>query len=492
MEIQVKDSFRELVAKAYEDIPLFVHEILEMESHQGQDACWKGMRLKHETAIHSGNRFGKGEIVCGYGSWLAAYKPVDARFKDIEIPILNTSISQDQANIVFDKMCKIIERANPPKFSMFVQDIKASPFPHIIFRTGVTWWFRNASQDGKYLEGRSYFWINFDECDLQPNYQYVVDEILAPRVWDFGGGLSHTTTPRRGKRNAYKIYSRIKKQIEAGDTDCFVYQGDSRLNRFLHPSAIDRMNKLPRRLLNKNVRGEFEDVEGSVTSAMLEYANTVSIGAQLEPQAGHRYLNAWDFARRSTFLVGVTLDVTTSTPHLVSVERYRDPKENRDPTYWQGVVNKVHFRHRKWGGLTAYDSTGVGDVVSSYIQDINAIGVYLTDRVKGGLITCGLDYIQNGRVGIPYIEIPIEDEVWSTHDELLNFDEENTDKIIWDFVCALFIGLWVSRGKHSPDSTDLVMPSVVGVKGASKYVAIRSAVRPHRFKRSASRALVRR
>ena len=487
MEIQVKQSFRDLVERGFQDIPLFAHEFLDMETHKGQDDCLRGMRLKHETAIHSGNRFGKGEIVCIYGSWLAAYKPVDAKFKDIEVPILNTSISQDQANIVFDKMKKIIERPKPPKFTMFVQDIKASPFPHFIFRTGVTWWFRNASQDGKYLEGRSYFWINFDECDLQPNYQYVVDEILSPRVWDFGGGLSHTTTPRRGRRNAYVVYHRIETQIAARDTDVFLYQGDSRLNRFLHPSAIKRMNALPRRLLNKNVLGLFEDVEGSLSSSMLDYAATIATGTQSEPLPGHRYINAWDFARRSTFLIGLTLDITTSTPQLVNLERHRELPENRDPTYWQGVVAKVHFRHRKWGGLTAYDSTGVGDVVSSYIQDINAIGVYLTEKVKSGLIICGLDYIQNGRVGLPNIEIPSGDEVWSTTDELLNFDEENTDKIIWDFVCALFIALWVSRGKHIPETNEAAGPSVVAVKGATKYVSIRS-VRPHRFIRPARRS----
>jgi len=163
-DIIIKPNFKELIVRGFKSPVSFAREILETDLHVGQEECLEAMRLKASIGITCGNRWGKGDLIAIYSAFIGAYKPVSDFLKPKKLSILNTSISQDQANIVFDKfMENFIDR---PKFSWLIKDVKKSPFPCISFRNGVDWWFRNASQDGKYLEGRSYLYANFDEADL--------------------------------------------------------------------------------------------------------------------------------------------------------------------------------------------------------------------------------------------------------------------------------------------------------------------------------------
>lgn len=450
MDISVKPAFREKIERGFWDIPYFVREILEEEIHEEQEACLRQMRGKQEVAITCGNRWGKGDLIKLFGAWIAAYKPVPEKFKDKKIPILNTSISQDQANIVFDKFIDTL--VDKRYFKFFIKTYKKSPFPHIIFRNNVVWWFRNASQNGKYLEGRNYFWSNFDEADLQDNFPEFIEDILEPRLWDFGGPLTWTTTPRRGKKNAYRRAKKIEKWNKTVrndyETSKIWYCGDSRKNHFLHPSAIDKMNDLPRRLFNKNVLGLFEDSEGEIAGEVLDQCSLIADGLQDHPQDRRVYINAWDLARSSTYLCGVTIEVGNPL-QVRSWERWQEDKNNRDRKYWQNVAERVRARNAKWPGRTAIDATGLGDVVGSFIEDINPECVKLVGEVRQDIIETGITTLEQGGIGIPLKDITqvLNGESWRAEDELADFDQSALDKTIWDWVCALFIGIWVAKGR---------------------------------------------
>ena len=475
MDISVKTEFRDKVRRGFFDIPFFAHEILEIETHQDQDDVLNGMRAREESAIVCGNRWGKGDLVKIFGAWIAAYKPVPKKFVDQKINILNTSISQDQANIVFDKFQDTLVDQN--KFSWLISDIKRSPFPHIKFRTGITWWFRNASQNGKFLEGRSYYWANFDEADLQDNFTKFLDDILLPRLWDFGGPLSWTTTPRRGKQNAYKRWEFIGNSMKAGNKGFYKFQGDARNNKFLHKSAIEKMNKLPKRLKNKNVLGMFEDSAGVIGQDALDYCELIADGIIDKPIPGRKYINTWDFARSSTFNVGVTIELG-ETLQLRSWERRQDPG-NKSREYWQLIAKLVKQRHLKFTGLTGIDATGLGDVLGSFLSDINPVLIKFNPTIRGQIIEHGISTIQAGQIGLPLNDIQqvIEGQFWGARDELSDFDPEATDNIIWDFACALFIGIWLAKGfrpnTKSPKKRSHNRPkSSPRIQGVNKYATV--------------------
>lgn len=473
MDFTIKKTLKDKIREGYFDIPYFAHEILEIDTHEDQDICLRGMRAREHSAITTGNRWGKGDTIKIYGAYLAAYKPVHQKFRDKHIHLLNTSISQDQANIVFDKFIDTIK--DKPRFSWLIKDVKKSPFPHIIFGNKVTWWFRNASQDGKFLEGRSYFFANFDEADLQRNFKKFIDDILSPRLWDFGGFLSWTTTPRRGKRNAYLLWNEVERKIASKKKKLFIHRGDSRKNKFLHPSAIEKMNNLPQRLFRKNVLGLYEDTEGVIPNDSLDYAEIIADGLQANPSPGSRYIHAWDLARSSTYLVGVTLEVSDPL-QLRSVYRHREDSGSRNKRYWERVAKLIKDRQKKWGGRTAIDSTGLGDPIGSFIADINPILVNLgagRGAQRADIISEGVACLQLGQIGIPSTIEQIEEDgqLWTPRDELSDFDPDQLQGVIWDFVCALFIAIWIAHGKKPSSKSkrnSKPVPSVVSVKGASR------------------------
>jgi len=471
VDIVIKPSFKKMIQRAFADDTIFAREILEMDTHEEQDECLHMMRGKEHMGITTGNRWGKGEVVLIKGCHVCFYKPVPEKFKEKNLSILNTSISQDQANIVFDKFMETA--VDKPKFNWLIKEIKKSPFPHIIFKNGMTWWFRNASQGGKYLEGRSYLWANFDEADLQNNLKEFLEDILWPRLWDVGGFLSWTTTARRGKRNAFKVWDHLNKQIKAGDNTLGIYRGDSRKNKFLHESAIVRMNKLPLRLLNKNVKGMYEDSQGDIHHEMLDYCELISDGLKTKPEAGARYVHSWDFARKTTFNVGVTLELSEPL-QLVSFERTQDNKSNKNKQYWQLIANRVRNRQNLWKGKTAIDGTGIGDVMDSFLYDIKPTSVLLASKVRNDIIETGMLCIQTGGIGIPLSQMQqvLNGEFWSAKDELIDFDREALDEIIWDFVCALFIGIWIAKGHHYKKKSKKSIPPRVQpmAKGVTRHV----------------------
>lgn len=475
IDLNIKKSFRDKVQKAFTDPIYFVYEFLEEEMHEDQKKAMRLIHNKDESALVCGNRWGKGDLLKHYFAYLAAFKPVEKKFADRKLNMLNTSISQDQANIIFDKFCDTL--LDKPKFSWLIKDYKKSPFPHIIFKTDVTLWFRNSSQDGKFLEGRSYFFANFDEADLQRDFKWFINEILSPRLWDFGGQLCWTTTPRRGKKNAYKLWDTMNSQIKAGNKKIVTFRGDSRNNTFLSEKAIEKMNALPERLLNKNVKGIFEDSYGEITQESLDFCELQSAGMLSEPIAGCKYINTWDFARSHTFNVGVTIEVSDPL-QLRSIERKQDPGK-RNKLYWQHVCMRVRDRGSKWKGVTGIDATGIGDVLSSFLCDTAHIPFNFgkgQGALRDEIVDTGVAAIQCGEIGLPLsdprLNIVTNGELWSARDELSDFDRNTLDTLIWDFACALFMGIYLAKGKRGKvNSKSKIIPSisVPAITGAPKY-----------------------
>ena len=326
MDFIIKPSFKDMLIRGFNDRIYFINEILEEEVHPGQIKALKGIEKAHTSYLSCGNRFGKGEVACFDGAWHCMYKDVDEKFKNKKLSALNSSVSQDQANIILDKF---IERcASKKKYAWMIQDIKHSPFPHVIFKNGITWWFRNASQDGKFLEGRSYFFANFDEVDLQRNAKRIIDDVIKPRLWDYNGKLTIMGTPRRGKKNAYGIWKEML--AEEDQSQVFNMHGDSRLNTFLHHTAVEKMTKLPTRLLNQNVLGLFEDSDSPIPADIVDYCEQISTGLTPVPSETGIYVNGWDLARSSTWCTCATIDVSQTPFQLVHFLRFKEDKKTEE------------------------------------------------------------------------------------------------------------------------------------------------------------------
>jgi hypothetical protein len=473
MDIILKPSIKDRLRRAAGDITLFVRDVLEEDLHEQQEAWLRGSLFKTNSFLRAGNRWGKGD--CGYfkGAYYGFYKPVAPRFKSKWLSMMNTSASQDQANIILKKFEERYK--NKKLFLWMVDDIVYSPFPHIKFKNNVTWWFRNTSQDGKFLEGWAYFYINCDEADLIKGIPEITMNTIESRLWDYNGYLDIMTTPRRGKRNAYKVEKRL---LDARDPKHnFTFIGNSLKNKFLPAAAVERMKRLPDRLFRQNVKAEWVDEGGAVSWATIERSHALATGLQSGPKPGQRFVNAHDLARTSTWCTRATL--TQSIPsQLVSWERFREDADARNPEYWLRVEAKIKEANQRWPGKTGLDTTGLGDVVLSYVQSVRPIAIQFASgsgghRLKAAIIENGLAMLEHGELGLPTDIEMVEPDgtVWTLDDELYNFTTDTTG-LIWDMVCAIFIAAWIVKGKHTNED-EPPPPAPPRVKGANKYAMVR-------------------
>lgn len=79
-----------------------------------------------------------------------------------------------------------------------------------------------------------------------------------------------------------------------------------------------------------------------------------------DPVAGHKYVSAWDIARKQDAFVGFTFDISTSPFQVVAYERHlRLPYPDQ--------ATAIEARHKRYPGRTVVESNGVGDPLIQFL-----------------------------------------------------------------------------------------------------------------------------
>ena len=425
--------------KAIKDSVLFARELLEIEPHPGQ-IKWLQNSTKPENALHTGNRWGKSLVQAIKILHRCIFKIRDDKYHDIEkYEAVNASITQDQAQIIFDNVLRLIK--GNPLLEMFVKDIKFTPFPHIIFGNGAIFWARSTQRRGEYLLGHDYDYFNFDEVAFELHPEYVVNQVIMMRLADRAGMLDYTSTPK-GKNWFYKKCCELKKNPEIG----YVQNGDSRENPHISREYLKRkLKSLSPSKIEQNIKGLFiDDASQVIKEEYIRNAMISSIGLS-GPIPRHRYCHGWDLARKRTFTVGITLDITQKPYQVVAFERFQRE--------WKDVYAAIRQKHKEYGGEVIIDSTGLGDVVLAELSNIKPQGFNFGERggkAKSELIANLEQMHALGNIAYPYIEQIDEDgELWTLQDELRNFFWDKNQEC--DAVMALALALWlVKEGEKLP------------------------------------------
>jgi hypothetical protein len=425
--------------KAIKNPVLFARELLEIEPHPGQ-IKWLRNSTKPENALHTGNRWGKSLVQAVKILHRCLFKIRDAKYHDIEkYEAVNASITQDQAQIIFDNVVRLIKEN--PLLEMFVKDIKFTPFPHVIFGNGAIFWARSTQRRGEYLLGHDYDYFNFDEVAFELHPEYVVNQVIMMRLADRAGMLDYTSTPK-GKNWFYKKCCELRKNPEIG----YVQNGDSRENPHISQEYLKRkLKSLSLSKIEQNIKGLFiDDANQVIKEEYIRNAMTSSTGLS-GPIPGHRYCHGWDLARKRTFTVGITLDITQKPYQVVALERFQRE--------WKDVYTAIRQKHKEYGGEVIIDSTGLGDVVLAELKDIKPQGFNFGERggkAKSELIANLEQMHALSNIAYPYIEqIEGDGELWTLQDELRNFYWDKNSEC--DAVMALALALWLVReGEKSP------------------------------------------
>lgn len=410
---------------------LFCREFLELDPHPGQ-ARWLMNATKSQNLLVTGNRWGKSTVQAAKILHRAIFRTRQRRFdRAHRYRLLNISITQDQANIIFRACLTLLKgkRLIEPLITRVVH----TPYPTIAFGNGSEITARSSQNRGQYILGNDYDYINFDEVAFELHPDYVVNEILMMRLADRRGTLDLVSTPH-GRNWFYRKYL----ELQADSVNAYVQSGCSTENPYLSREYLDdKTQTLSTPRVQQNIYGMFiESGDEILHEEHIQRALSSSTGL-FGKIPHHRYIHGWDLARKETHTVGITLDVTCRPYQIVKLERF----QKRD---WPDVYATIRKRHRDYGGETIIDSTGLGDVVWQELKDIKAVGFVFTPKSKPELLTNLQAQFEAGNVGVPLIETAGKNgEYWCLTEELreLNWTDNNNA----DAAMALALALWQAR-----------------------------------------------
>ncbi len=420
--------------QAIGDPVYFAREFLGIDPHPAQE-LW--LRESHcpENLLHTGNRWGKSLVQAIKFAHRCLFQVRSPRHdRTGRYVAVNVSITLDQARIIFNETVRLLRQH--PHAERFIADLIRTPFPYLCLTNGSVMWARSSQRRGEYLLGHDFDFVTFDEAAFEPNPEEVVEEVLAMRVVDRAGQIDYTSTPS-GKNWFYRKALTLASRPSLG----YVQRGDSRDNPHIPSDFLERtIQRLSPNRRAQNIEGRFVDCGNEVlTEEQIRYALARTSGLQ-SPKPGHRYIHGWDLARKRTWTVGVTLDVSVHPHQVVAFERFQQRS-------WPAVYETIRNRHRRYGGRTIIDATGLGDVVLAELQDIGASGFNFGERggrAKNELIAALEQSFANGQIACPNVEITTSSgEYWSLAGELREFTwEDNTH---CDAVFALALAIWLGR-----------------------------------------------
>lgn len=420
--------------RALLDPVFFAREFLEIEPHPGQ-ACWLRNSNRPENLLHTGNRWGKSLVQAVKILHRCLFKIRDLRYDKIQkYAAVNCSITQDQAGIIFDNLLRLIK--GRPLLEILVNCVRYTPYPRLYFGNGAVFSCRSTRNRGQYILGQDYDYCCFDEAAFEPEFDYVVNEVLMLRLADRAGMLDYVSTPN-GKNAFYRKSLELSKRPQKA----YLQQGKSEENPYISREfLVSKRRTLPELKVRQNLEGDFvETGREYISEDYVQRAFGMAKGLA-KPLEGHRYLSGWDLARKFTYTVGVTLDVSLRPAQVVAFERFRGRE-------WEEVFSAIRKRKKLYGGRVLIDSTGVGDVVLSQLADIGAEGFNFGlrgGRAKSELLA-NLELLhQRGDLAYPYLEQEDDDGSWWSN--LNEFREASWEEgISGDFIMALALAAWNLR-----------------------------------------------
>jgi hypothetical protein len=430
--------------KAITDPVYFAKAFLGFTPHPGQ-AEWLKKSTGLENALVTGNRWGKSDIqaVKMLHRALFQIRPLENDVRRY-YRCVNVAMTQDQAEIIFGKILGMIGRS--PAMKALIRAVRQTPFPHIVLKNGSQIWARSSYNRGEYLLGHDFDYVNFDEAAYEPQGEWVVDGVIKMRLADRCGTLDYSSTPN-GLNWFYKRCQVISKegrgQVQHGSTLDNPHLSAKYLDEFARSVSPSR--------LAQHLHGKFTSFEGRlfqedvISRCLIDSASDSNQGDIVTKDDGHLLIHGWDLARKVTYTVGITLDVTSRPYKVIEVARMQ-----RD---WPVTIRIIKETQERYGGITVIDSTGLGDVVLAELDDIGAVGVNFGGGNRDRLLANLERAISAGEVTWPDIEYPDDGSAsWSLTDEIRAMDKAFTN--VGDGACALALALWQVRQRND-DSPSL-------------------------------------
>ena len=384
----------------------------------------------------TGNRWGKSFVCAVNIIHQALYKIRPAKYEyDLPYKIVTASITQDQANIIFNTTLRLIRDSE--NLESLLKSVTMTPYPKMKIGNGASIESRTTQNRGQYLLGQDYDLFIFDEVAFETEPEYVVEEVISMRLADRDGRLILCSTPH-GKSWFYRRAKGIHDHKRPG----YLQYGDSRENPYISKEYLgERLKYFSDKRIKQNIMGHFVDTGGEILKG--EYIDrAISSVSSIQAPGSNRHclrVSGWDLARKKTATVGITVEIADGIARVVELERFKKFD-------WNVVIEKIKQRQIKFPGQLVVDATGLGDVIVEQLKEYNPTSVIFTLQSKAELLTnLELLHAQN-RVVYDRWELPDgPGKIWSLEDELRSARWDDNNEC--DALMALALAVWPMRTK---------------------------------------------
>lgn len=364
---------------------------------------------------------------------------------------VNVSITQDQANIAWNKAAQWCY--DSPHLRHWVVDIITSPFPEIILANGHRIWARSTVHDCRFLRSHKFVRATVDEMAYDKE---SILEVLVMRLADYNGQLGGCSTPR-GKNWYYRKcwkkgeLEQREAKIQNRKPKVFIQTGTSYDNPHISHDYLDtRTDSLTDRQRKQEIEGLFleasgvpwtvESVEGVVNkdlNLVMDHYSGIDPKTrhQCDPrewEEGDRWLISWDLAKKEDWTVGLAGRVDCK-PWKIGLWWTRYQKKP-----WPVVERDIGNAQKRFKSNVVVDASGVGDVTVDHLDvpTHRLTPLVFTPKLKTDMIE-NLAYCTEKKLyEIPFIKQLV--------DEMYDYEYEDKE-LTQDFVMALAMWCWMAR-----------------------------------------------
>lgn len=492
LQVLVKKTFKECLIRGLDDPVAFAHDFLDVSAHPGQEAWLNTRNDAKERMLHCSNRWGKSAVAGIKLLHRAFYQGRDTKYTFDPNGRLrpyicaNIAMSMDQARIAWDYALQYA--SNSPRFSRFVVKSDFSPFPVMWIENAGKGkdkvvseiWARSTAKRAKYLLGKNFAFLNYDEAAFDADGEIVWNDVLRMRLADQAGDIDFTSTPNL-KNWFYKQCEKGRAQSDGTypNARCYTQKGSTFENPYVdHDFIRETMKYMTDVQRQQNVYGEFASAlsifnvqyveacyrdhdyrhlmgdQGIPCDHEVEYIETDQgqLAKLRRLRVPAKYVIGADLARKRDNTVIVVLRVDCEPALLMSYRVF-------SRTNWKHIKDEIRRTHQKYNAAPILvDSTGAGDGPLESLQteyELPAEGYNFagSGREKENLVIHLQEAIQNQRIGFPFIRELYDQLIYyDWNDKKLQTDSMFGLALAWE--CALRVS---GRKVFSPGDNTLMI-----------------------------------
>jgi hypothetical protein len=431
-------TFNECWERGVDDISVFARDFLDVDAHPGQVEWWNRKEKPEavECALATSNRWGKTFSV-GVKLLHHAFYQIRpekyvydklGRFRPYRA--INIALSLDQAMIAWTEASRLAQ--NAPRFRPFFVKQVGAPFPAIEIsnrgkgsdRTISEVWARSTAKRAKFLLGKNFNFLNYDEAAFDVDGEIILDQVLRMRMADEAGNIDFTSSPN-GKNWFYKQFAlgQDPRNQENYSRSGIVWENPN----VDHARVRRNMQRMSPDWVKQNILGEFADYSNIFSAVHIgnctrdqdymqllpvPYNYEVAYTGDEEGSDGvvaklvkcsrpQRYVIGADLAvkRDKTVIIVLRLGENGAAHQLVALEEM-------SRTNWKAVYAAIQKWSNMYGGCRALIDSTANSSALERLQDlgVNVEGYnFAGGEQKTNLVLTGQEALQNTAVRFPHI-----------------------------------------------------------------------------------------